>query len=113
MQTCKHELLDRTLIWNQRHLLHALQEFEQLYNSHVVSKKSACEQGVGLGAEAMHSGFGPRGGEFHRGQDIAAPIGTPIIAASSGTVLDSGPANGYGLWVKIEHAHSVNYQVRA
>ena len=34
MQTCKHELLDRTLIWNQRHLLHALQEFEQLYNSH-------------------------------------------------------------------------------
>jgi murein DD-endopeptidase MepM/ murein hydrolase activator NlpD len=65
------------------------------------------------GHRAMHSGFGPRGGEFHRGQDIAAPIGTPIIAASSGTVLDSGPANGYGLWVKIEHAHSVNYQVRA
>ena len=34
VQTCRHELLDRTLIWNQRHLLHALQEFEQLYNSH-------------------------------------------------------------------------------
>jgi hypothetical protein len=28
VQTCRHELLDRTLIWNQRHLLHALQEFE-------------------------------------------------------------------------------------
>ena len=28
VQTCRHELLDRTLIWNQRHLLHALREFE-------------------------------------------------------------------------------------
>jgi hypothetical protein len=28
------ELLDRTLIWNQRHLLHALCEFEKFYNSH-------------------------------------------------------------------------------
>jgi hypothetical protein len=24
VQTCRHELLDRTLIWNQRHLLHLL-----------------------------------------------------------------------------------------
>jgi putative transposase len=34
VQTCRHELLDRTLTWNQRHLHHALQEFEQFYNSH-------------------------------------------------------------------------------
>jgi hypothetical protein len=34
VQTCRHELLDRTLIWNQRHLLHALHEFEQFYNGH-------------------------------------------------------------------------------
>ena len=34
VQTCRHELLDRTLIWNQAHLLHALREFEQFYNSH-------------------------------------------------------------------------------
>jgi putative transposase len=32
VQTCR-ELLDRTLIWNQAHLLHALREFEQFYNS--------------------------------------------------------------------------------
>ncbi|MEV0704375.1 integrase core domain-containing protein [Saccharopolyspora sp. NPDC050389] len=32
--TCRRELLDRTLIWNQRHLLHALREFEQFYNTH-------------------------------------------------------------------------------
>jgi hypothetical protein len=29
VQTCRRELLDRTLIWNQQHLLHALREFEQ------------------------------------------------------------------------------------
>jgi transposase InsO family protein len=34
VQTCRRELLDRTLIWNQRYLLHALREFEQFYNSH-------------------------------------------------------------------------------
>jgi putative transposase len=34
VQTCRHELLDRTLIWNQQHLLHALRQFEQFYNSH-------------------------------------------------------------------------------
>ena len=30
VQTCRRELLDRTLIWNQRHLLHALREFEDV-----------------------------------------------------------------------------------
>ncbi|MCX5095832.1 transposase [Streptomyces sp. NBC_00365] len=34
MQTCRHELLDRTLIWNQAHLLHALVQFEAFYNQH-------------------------------------------------------------------------------
>ncbi len=34
VQTCCRELLDRTLIWNQRHLLHALREFETFYNQH-------------------------------------------------------------------------------
>ncbi len=34
VQTCRRELLDRTLIWNHRHLLHVLREFEQFYNAH-------------------------------------------------------------------------------
>ncbi|MEU2674718.1 integrase core domain-containing protein [Streptomyces sp. NPDC007164] len=37
VQTCRRELLDRTLIWDQRHLLHALhalREFETFYNGH-------------------------------------------------------------------------------
>lgn len=28
IQTCRRELLDRTLVWNQHHLLHVLDEFE-------------------------------------------------------------------------------------
>jgi hypothetical protein len=34
VQTCRRELPDRTLIWNQRHLLYALREFEQFCNAH-------------------------------------------------------------------------------
>jgi len=34
VQTCRHELPDRTLIWNQAHLLHALCQFECFYNEH-------------------------------------------------------------------------------
>jgi putative transposase len=34
IQTCRHELLNRTLIWNQRHLLHTLREYERFYNNH-------------------------------------------------------------------------------
>jgi hypothetical protein len=34
VQSGRRELLDRTLICNQRHLLHALREFEQFYNGH-------------------------------------------------------------------------------
>lgn len=34
VQTCRYELLNRTLIWNQAHLLHALREFEHFYNEH-------------------------------------------------------------------------------
>jgi putative transposase len=34
IQTCRRELLHRTLIWNQHHLLRALREFEEFYNSH-------------------------------------------------------------------------------
>jgi transposase InsO family protein len=34
VQSCRHELLDRCLIWNERHLRHALHEYEHFYNQH-------------------------------------------------------------------------------
>jgi len=50
------------------------------------------------------SGFGYRWGALHAGVDLAAPIGTPIVAASDGVVIDAGPTAGYGAWVKIRHS---------
>jgi murein DD-endopeptidase MepM/ murein hydrolase activator NlpD len=53
------------------------------------------------------SGFGPRWGTFHKGIDIAAPVGTPIVAAADGTVIQSGPASGYGHWIVIAHSNGM------
>ena len=49
------------------------------------------------------SGFGPRWGTFHNGIDIANAVGTPILAVMDGVVVDSGPASGYGNWIRIQH----------
>ena len=32
--SCRRELLDRTLVWNQRHLMTVLREYEDFYNTH-------------------------------------------------------------------------------
>jgi putative transposase len=32
--SCPRELLDRTLVWNQRHLMIVLREYEDFYNTH-------------------------------------------------------------------------------
>ena len=58
---------------------------------------------VGLFIEGTFtSGFGIRDGSAHKGVDVAAPIGTPIRASMDGTVIDSGPASGFGLWIRIQ-----------
>ncbi|AGF73867.1 hypothetical protein A605_14487 (plasmid) [Corynebacterium halotolerans YIM 70093 = DSM 44683] len=49
------------------------------------------------------SGFGMRWGTLHAGLDIANGVGTPILAAMGGTVIDSGPASGFGQWIRIQH----------
>ena len=41
--------------------------------------------------------------KFHAGIDIAAPVGTPIATAASGTVKFAGWNKGYGNMVIIEH----------
>ncbi|OIP70732.1 MAG: hypothetical protein AUK48_13495 [Oscillatoriales cyanobacterium CG2_30_44_21] len=48
---------------------------------------------------------------FHQGTDLAAPEGTPVVAAFSGTVEIAGWAGGYGLMVSITHGdtHETRY----
>jgi len=47
--------------------------------------------------------FGGPGWEFHTGQDIEAPMGTPVVAGASGHVSFVGWQNGYGQLVVIDH----------
>ncbi|MEV1292565.1 M23 family metallopeptidase [Pseudonocardia sp. NPDC049635] len=58
---------------------------------------------VSIVAGRVTSGFGSRWGSQHMGLDIAAPIGTPINVPIAGTVISSGPASGFGLWVRVQH----------
>jgi murein DD-endopeptidase MepM/ murein hydrolase activator NlpD len=45
--------------------------------------------------------------KWHYGLDLAAPLGTPIYAARSGTVSYAGSATGYGLLIMIDHGGGV------
>ena len=54
------------------------------------------------------SPFGMRWGRLHAGIDIAAPIGTPIRAADSGTVQIASWYGGYGNYTCIGHGGGVS-----
>ncbi|MFN2496297.1 MAG: M23 family metallopeptidase [Pseudonocardiaceae bacterium] len=49
------------------------------------------------------SNYGSRWGTTHYGLDIANDIGTAVVAVMDGEIIDSGPASGFGLWVRIRH----------
>ncbi len=53
------------------------------------------------------SSYGCTGGAFHTGTDLAAPEGSPIFAASSGTVTFSGPRPSYGNMIEIDHGGGI------
>ncbi|HSP38196.1 MAG TPA: M23 family metallopeptidase [Frankiaceae bacterium] len=62
------------------------------------------------GTFVLSQRYGVRNGRDsngHPGIDLAAPLETPIYAASEGDVLYSGPAQGFGNWVVLQHPGGV------
>lgn len=59
------------------------------------------------GQVRVSSRFGMRWGRRHRGIDIAAPAGTPVLAAAEGRVRFSGPLGNFGLLVVLEHGDGI------
>jgi murein DD-endopeptidase MepM/ murein hydrolase activator NlpD len=58
----------------------------------------------------LSSAFGPRAGrpQPHEGIDLAAPLGTPILAAEAGQVVYAGnEVRGYGNMVVLQHAGGI------
>jgi murein DD-endopeptidase MepM/ murein hydrolase activator NlpD len=53
----------------------------------------------------VSSTFGRRRMGWHRGIDIMAELGTPVMAAASGAVVSSAYETRYGRVVKIQHAN--------
>ncbi len=51
----------------------------------------------------LSSPFGIRNGVMHEGIDIAAPVGTPVMAAATGRVIFAGRMRGYGNMVILQH----------
>lgn len=66
-------------------------------------------RGLPLQRAYLTSGFGMRfhpilgGLRLHRGVDLAAPMGTPVVAPGGGVVSQADWRGGFGLFVEIDH----------
>ena len=65
------------------------------------------EGGLSDGFGIRGNPFGGGSSEFHPGQDITAPPGTPVVAAADGTVAQAGWQSGYGQVVVIDHGNGL------
>ncbi|MEU4313185.1 M23 family metallopeptidase [Nocardia sp. NPDC024068] len=54
-------------------------------------------------AGAVSSQYGSRWGSMHYGLDFADTLGAPIKSIADGTVIEAGPASGFGMWVRVLH----------
>lgn len=83
---------------------------KQVYKTSGVSTSLGISLAKPLTTGVISSRFGIRSRDNHKGLDIAAPKGTAIMAAASGTVIFSGsgsPYSGYGNVVVVQSSPSV------
>lgn len=67
-------------------------------------KTQSTNRWVRPGNGRFTSGFKFRWGRWHKGIDLAAPMGSPIVAAADGVVIYVGPASGFGRLVLVRHS---------
>lgn len=61
---------------------------------------------AGFGAKS-NSGIWNSTGGVHKGQDYEMPVGSPVVAALSGTVSSTNPGSEYGNGVVIDHGNGL------
>jgi murein DD-endopeptidase MepM/ murein hydrolase activator NlpD len=59
--------------------------------------------GVGM----RNNPFGGSSVEYHKGQDISAPMGTPINVTADGVVVVAGWMKGYGNGIYVDHGNGI------
>lgn len=79
-------------------------------NTSTSSRGSEMPKWVRPASGPITSKYGPRkpptagASSFHRGVDIAAKMGSPIVAAADGKVVFAGVQGGFGNHVRIQHS---------
>lgn len=63
----------------------------------------ALRSGVGM----RNNPFGGSSVEYHKGQDISAPTGTPVSATADGVVIIARWVKGYGNGIYIDHGNGI------
>jgi murein DD-endopeptidase MepM/ murein hydrolase activator NlpD len=51
--------------------------------------------------------FGGSSLEYHKGQDISAPMGTPVKVTADGVVMIAGWVRGYGNGIYVDHGNGI------
>lgn len=99
--------------------IESLQQVSASLTAKIQAAQSSGTSSVGTGAPSaaglvwpisgsVTSGYGMRWGRMHEGLDIAGSEGTPIAAATAGTVIQAGWYGGYGNLVVIDHGNGLS-----
>lgn len=94
---------DRIAREQERIALAKKQEEEARKKAEEEARKAAQNWVLPMNNYNFTSAFGQRWGRLHAGIDLAAPIGTPIVSVSSGTVVRTSSAGGCGRQIWIQH----------
>ncbi len=78
-------------------LAHAEQTLKQLHQQFAPAPVVRPVAGM------VSSSYGSRWGAMHYGIDFADALGAPIKSVADGTVIEAGPASGFGMWVRVLH----------